>query len=271
MTTELEQPAAPQHAQRRTRRGFSRLTFGGVLQEFFLLVALIGGLFVLWWLWGADFIDGLRDNEESSQIAAEWNYSDTDKGWLGGTDIPVTTPSGEETENFAVTYIPRFGSDYVRTVAEGTSRPKVLDHGWFGHYPGTTGIGNVGNFSIAGHRTTYGAPMFAVDTLKVGDPVIVQSAQGWYVYRVTQSFITKPTDIATIFPVPGGTGNETPTQRWMTITTCHPLYSAAERYIVNAIFDRFIPAGQMTPSEVTTAADADPTVYVTTSVAEETP
>lgn len=272
VTSELEQPLLRDRSARtRKKRGRSKLTIGGVLQEFFLLTAVVGGLFVVWWLWGADFIDGLQDNEESSQIAAEWSYSSTDKTWLGGTDLPITTPSGEEMENFAVIYIPRYGMDYVRTIAEGTKTWNVLNKGWFGHYVNTAGVGDIGNFAIAGHRSSYGAPMLPVETLKVGDPIAVQSAQGWYIYRVTESYITKPTDVATIFPVPKGTGSETPTQRWMTLTTCHPIHSAAERYIVHAIFDRFIPAGQMTPEEVTTAPDTDPTVYVTTSVAEATP
>lgn len=265
MTLELE------HAPTRKKRARKRLTFLGVLQEVFILIAVVGGLFVVWWLWAGDFIDGLFDNQAASEISAEWNYTDTDKGWLGGVDVPVTATPTVEAENFGVIYAPRYGTDYVRTIAEGTEVWNVLNEGWFGHYEGVAGMGEVGNFAIAAHRTTYGAPMFAVDTFKVGDPVIVQSAEGWYVYRITETYVTLPTAIETIYPVPGSPAGTIPTQRWMTMTTCHPLYSAAERYIAHAIFDRFIPAGQMTPEEVTTAADVDTTVYVTTSVPEQAP
>ena len=37
-----------------------------------------------------------------------------------------------------------------------------------GHYPGTAMPGQVGNFVVAGHRTTYGAPFNRSTTIKAG-------------------------------------------------------------------------------------------------------
>ena len=253
------------------RRRRTRLTFLGVLQEAFILIAIVGALFVVWWLWAGDFLHGSQDDADANSIAEEWNSPTTDKGWLGSTEIAVTEDPEEEATEYGVVYIPRFGTDYARTLAEGTELWNVLNNGWFGHYTGTAGMGEVGNFSLAGHRTTYGAPMNLAEELKVGDPIIIQSEKGWYIYRVAEGYVTLPTDINTIFPVPKGEAGDVPTERWLTITTCHPLHSAAERHITHATFDRFVPAGQVVPSEVTTAAGADTTVYVTTSVPEETP
>src|SRR5688572_22535163 len=41
-----------------------------------------------------------------------------------------------------------------------------------GHYPGTAMPGDKGNFAVAGHRTTYGAPFFHLDQLRKGDEVV---------------------------------------------------------------------------------------------------
>ena len=60
--------------------------------------------------------------------------------------------------------MPRFGADYARPVVEGAARP-VLAHG-VGHYAGTAEPGEVGNFAVAGHRTTYGKPFNEIDTLR---------------------------------------------------------------------------------------------------------
>ena len=65
---------------------------------------------------------------------------------------------------FAIVRIPRFGADYARPVIEGTGRD-VLALG-VGHYVGTAGPGEVGNFALAGHRTTYGRPFHDIDRLR---------------------------------------------------------------------------------------------------------
>ena len=43
-----------------------------------------------------------------------------------------------------------------------------------------------------------------------------------------------------IAPVPDESGVE-PTERMMTMTTCHPMWSARERYIVHLVFDYWMP------------------------------
>lgn len=256
---------------KKPRRGFKKLTFLGVLQEVFILLALLAGLFVLWFLWGDDYLRGLADNKESDALAQQWEPSNTTLGWLGGEDIPVTATTDVLAEAFATVQIPRFGADYNRTIVNGTEIWPVLNQGYYGHYDGepvaAQNPGEIGNFAIAAHRSAYGAPLYLIDDFKVGDSVVVRTELGWYVYRVTDKRVTTPKDTATVYPVPDGEFTDVPTQRWMTLTTCHPFHSAAERYIAHAIFDRFIPSGQATPPEATAPAD-DGTVYVTTTVPE---
>ena len=102
-----------------------------------------------------------------------------------------------------------------------------------GHMPGTAMPGQLGNLVVSGHRTTYGAPFSRLDELEVGDPVVVETRDAWFTYTVTGSEIVAPSAVEVAYPVPGQAG-ATPTRRLMTLTTCHPRYSARQRLIVSA-------------------------------------
>ena len=99
-----------------------------------------------------------------------------------------------------------------------------------GHYPGTALPGDDGNFAIAGHRTTYGAPFYNLDQLERGDEVIVTTRNGSkHTYRVRSQEIVQPGDTWVISPDPLERGKPT-----LTLTTCHPRFSNAQRMIVFA-------------------------------------
>ena len=101
-----------------------------------------------------------------------------------------------------------------------------------GHYPGTALPGETGNFAVAGHRTTYGAPFFNLDQLRKGDEVIVTARGGKrYTYRVRSQEIVQPSDTWVIEPDPLKLGKGT---KMLTLTTCNPRFSNAERLIVFA-------------------------------------
>lgn len=116
--------------------------------------------------------------------------------------------------------IPALGIDTV--VVEGTT-PSALRAG-AGHYPQTPLPCETGNVSIAGHRTTYGRPFGNLDQLKPGDTIELSTPIGGCVYQVSKDpFVVAPTDLSVIEP----TG-----ERSLTLTTCHPKGSAAQRLIV---------------------------------------
>ncbi|HMA46903.1 MAG TPA: sortase, partial [Frankiaceae bacterium] len=68
-------------------------------------------------------------------------------------------------------------------------------------------------------------------------------------YRVTRSEVVDPTAIDVTYPVPHQRGAR-PTEKVLTMTTCHPKYSAAHRLIVYAGFERLVPKTQGLPSEL---------------------
>jgi sortase A len=186
-------------------------------------------LFVVWQLWWTDVtangvqrqtVQGLDRQFAQGQGRGR---SPSDSGAAATRMVPGAA--------FAIVRIPRLGADYARPVLEGTSRD-TLERG-LGHYAGSAMPGAVGNFAVAGHRTTYGRPFHDIDRLRPGDTIVVETATGWSVYAVRRHEIVSPTDVAVIAPVPDSPGAR-PTAAWMTLTACHPKYSAAQRYIVFA-------------------------------------
>ena len=82
-----------------------------------------------------------------------------------------------------------------------------------------------------------------------GDAIIVETAEYWYVYTVTDSAVVAPSEVEVIAPVPGNPGAE-PTDAMITLTTCHPLWSTAERFVVHGRLDYWAPHDAGTPAEL---------------------
>lgn len=113
-------------------------------------------------------------------------------------------------------------------VVEGVSLDRLRSGP--GHYPHSEPPGSPGNFAVSGHRTTYGAPFYHLDRLTAGDEIHVVDRSGQrFVYAVAESRVVAPTDTWVVGDDPLGTGNPT-----LTLTTCHPRFSAAQRLIVFA-------------------------------------
>ncbi len=99
-----------------------------------------------------------------------------------------------------------------------------------GHYPSTAMPGEPGNFAVAGHRTTYGAPFFNLDELVEGDQIhVVDRHHRRWVYEVVLQEVVPPDADHVLVPDP--LGNDLPT---LTLTTCTPRFSNTDRLIVYA-------------------------------------
>ena len=126
--------------------------------------------------------------------------------------------------------IPALGLDTV--VVEGIT-PSALRAG-AGHYPQTPLPCEGGNVAIAGHRTTYGRPFANVDQLKPGDTIELTTPIGGCVYQVSRApFVVAPSELSVIDPTP---------DRSLTLTTCHPKGSAAQRLIIRATWVKDLKA-----------------------------
>jgi sortase A len=189
------------------------------------------GVFVLgyagWELYVTDFLNGRIQTEAQSTVV--------DKLAQSRSDLPPVEQVDAEAEQvefhredlpdpgdeFAVLRVDRLGLEAV--VFEGVDR-ETLKKGP-GHMPGTPLPGQPGNAVLSGHRTTYGRPFFDFDQLLPGDLIEVETAIGMNVYEVRSTEIVGPTDVWVAADRPGG---------WLTLTTCHPKFSARQRLIVFA-------------------------------------
>jgi sortase A len=145
-------------------------------------------------------------------------------------------------------YIPRFGENYTRPIVQGTSTD-VLDTLGLGHYATTAMPGAVGNFAVAGHRQTHGAVLDNIHTLVPGDRIYVQTRDGYYVYVFRNNQIVMPSRTDVLLPVPTQPA-ATPTESFLTMTSCNPRFGAQERIIAYSVLDHWQPASAGPPAEI---------------------
>ncbi|NLT35248.1 MAG: class E sortase [Gaiellales bacterium] len=117
--------------------------------------------------------------------------------------------------------IPKIGVDVI--VLEGTGTQDLREGP--GHWPETPFPGQGGNFVVSGHRTTYGAPFFRLDNLEAGDEIQLVLPYVAAVYRVWRSIVVLPYETQVV----AQRGVEE-----ISLATCHPIYSAAQRLVVQA-------------------------------------
>lgn len=183
------------------RRGLSVLSAG-------LLIAAVGMLgYPVFTNFQSDRIQG-RLTRELASPALEQSYR-----------------QGKLQEGDALTRIkiPSLNVDTV--VVEGTGASAL--RAGAGHYPATPLPCEIGNVAIAGHRTTYGKPFANLDRMSAGDVITLETPVGSCTYELTgKPFIVSPRDLSVVADTPG--------EATLTLTTCHPKGSAAQRLIVKA-------------------------------------
>ncbi|MEO8105898.1 MAG: class E sortase [Actinomycetes bacterium] len=158
---------------------------------------------------------------------------------------PEIDPNLQDGDAFAILRIPRLGEKYRVPIVQGVSLDDLATG--VGHYPDTAMPGEIGNFSVAGHRATNGEPFAYLDQLREGDAVVVETGTTWYTYEVTAEYIVPPTQVGVILPVPNKPGVE-PRKALMTLTTCNPRWASYERLIFHAELADELAKGQGRPA-----------------------
>jgi sortase A len=128
-------------------------------------------------------------------------------------------------------YIPRLHLKWA--VIEGVTQADLRKGP--GHYPKTDDPGDVGNVGIAGHRLP--GVFWNLDRLRKGDPIVVETRSGWYVYRVRRLRVVVPTRVEVIAHNPIAPKRPA-TRRLLTLTTCNPKFNNYQRLVVQAELGR---------------------------------
>jgi len=221
-------------------------------------------LFVAYQLWGTGVAEARAQDELAREFEAlleetPSTTSTTRPRPSASTTTTTTTtppPPPDDGEAVARLVIPKIGLDKI--VVSGVGR-RDLQKGP-GHFPGTPLPGQPGNSAIAGHRTTYGAPFFRIDELVPGDEILVTTRQGSFRYEVMGTQIVLPSDVEVV---------EDQGDNRLTLTSCHPKYSARQRIIVSAaLVDEPAPAPPPAPAEPAEELPADEVRQVDAGPAE---
>ncbi|MFF4350421.1 class E sortase [Streptomyces sp. NPDC001530] len=224
-TKAAEAPLSRLEARRaaRARKPSAGVIASRVIGEVFITTGVLMLLFVTYQLWWSN----VRAHQQAGSAAHHLQ-----EDWAQGRRNPGTFEPGQ---GFAILHIPRL--DVVAPIAEGTSKPKVLDRGMVGHYgEGATKTAmpdaKTGNFGLAGHRNTHGEPFRYINQLKPGDKIVVETQDDYYVYEMTSILpVTPPSNTSVLDPVPKGSTFTKP-GRYITLTTCTPEFTSKYRMIV---------------------------------------
>ncbi|MEH0928670.1 class E sortase [Micromonospora sp. CPCC 205558] len=212
---------------------------GEVLITFGLVVLLFAGYEV----WGKSAIVDAHQNDLNNELAQVWAPTD-DPTVAPSAAGPSAKPSPPvRGKPLAGLYIPKLDKNWV--VVEGVTQADIRYAP--GHYPASALPGQVGNFSVAGHRNR--ATFWRLDELDDGDAIVVESKTEWYVYRVSQTRIVRPTQVEVVAPVPGEPSKKA-TKRMLTLTTCNPKFDNYQRLIIHAELDRTQPKSAGRPAEL---------------------
>jgi len=186
-------------------------------------------LFTGYQIWGTSIQEAHAQNALRNTLVQETDNNQIRKA-LTDAAVVAKLPTGPavtaarttappEGEPIGDIRIPVIGVNQV--VVEGTNTPDLRKGP--GHYIGTPLPGQGGNAAVAGHRTTYGHPFYNLDAVKVGDPIVLTTLQGTFVYVTTKSWVVSPSDTSVI---------QNQFANLITLTTCNPRFSASTRLVV---------------------------------------
>ncbi|MEV4506124.1 class E sortase [Streptomyces klenkii] len=235
--TGKDEPQRLQKANRGKRPRGPVATTVGIISEILITAGVILALFAVYSLWWTNVLADREAKQEGDRVRNNW-----------ATSSPQPTPSKPGTEPRALDtkdgvgflHVPAMKNGEV-LIKSGTSSA-VLNEGVAGYYHEPVKAAmpweKEGNFTLAAHRDGHGAKFHNIDKIKVGDPVIVETRDVWYIYKVYAELQkTSPSNVGVLSPIPKESGVTKP-GRYLTLTTCTPVYTSDYRYVVWAQWER---------------------------------
>ena len=212
-------------------------------------------------LWGTSVAEGRAQDNLNAQLEQSLPASTTadtaDDKPEAETAPSLTADEGPAGgQPFGRIKIPKIGVE--KAIIEGVTRDDLRQAP--GHYPDTPLPGQPGNAAIAGHRTTYGQPFHDIDQLIPGDKIEVETFQGSFTYVVEghpaeEAGADASGEVGHQIVLPGDVEViEDKGDNRITLTACHPKFSAQQRIIVSAVLEAQ-PAPATTRPAPTTSVD----------------
>lgn len=245
-----------EHIRRRELSPGAKFLFGliGVVGELLITAAVFIALFAVWQLYYTSYKVEAPRQERIAHFAQQHAPKIVKIGEKRTDDPPAIQKPGWSAE-YGILHVPSW--DWMRiSVTEGIDDVS-LANGNSTHYEDSAQPGEIGNFSVAAHRRTYGDNFRWIDRLKEGDKVVVEAENSYYVYTFKWNQIVSAYDednYRVVSPVINdSTRLEVPTERWMTMTTCHPEWGNYERFIAHLKFEYWTPKDTGIPEDLANA------------------
>ncbi|ARP71148.1 class E sortase [Streptomyces pluripotens] len=195
-----------------------------VFGELLITMGLLLALFVVYSLWWTNVIADRTADRQADKVRDHWaRATDSAPGALDTKD------------GIGFLHVPAMENGEV-LVEKGTGTD-VLNDGVAGYYTEPVKAtlpmsGKDGNFTLAAHRDGHGAKFHNIDKLKKGDPIVFETKDDWYVYKVYSILPeTSKYNVKVLSSVPKESGRKKP-GHYITLTTCTPVYTSRYRYVV---------------------------------------
>jgi sortase A len=203
----------------------------------------------------ADQSELAQKQQDTKSLVQEWDVEGSatrvdSPASAAPVQTPVTQRPGTYDE-FGVLYMPRWGKDYVAPILEGDKSSDVSSWHGVDHYLSSQMPGELGNFVITGHNGRNETGRFShLNQNEVGDLVYVETADGWYSYRLTSFETIDASESEVLLPVPRQPGVE-PTKSTITLISCTRMWwGTTGRYVAYGDFEQFTPRADGPPADV---------------------
>ncbi|MGW4381729.1 class E sortase [Kitasatospora sp. NPDC004531] len=223
----------------RKRRGRLAAVLG-LAGEVLITLGLVLALFVGYSLWWTDVVAAREADRQGDRLRQTWSAPAVT---APGEQSPV--PEYEAGDGVGFLHVPAFEKEDRTTLIRMGTSTEVLNEGVAGVYeePYRSAMpwDTEGNFTLAAHRDGHGAKFHDLDRLDEGDAVVVETREAWFVYRVAGTLPqTSKYNVGVVAPVPEGSPFTGP-GRYLTLTTCTPVYTSRYRMAVWASLVRVDP------------------------------
>ncbi|MEU6326162.1 class E sortase [Streptomyces sp. NPDC047049] len=233
--------SAPPPEPRRVLRAIAAVV--SVIGELLITAGVILGLFVAYSLWWTNVLADRAAHQQGDQVRKHW-----------ASNGPKGPGKLDTKDGIGFLHVPAMDNGEV-LVKKGTDAD-ILNEGVAGYYtkPVKSELpeDKKGNFTLAAHRDGHGAKFHNIDKLKDSDPIVFETKDTWYVYKV---FATLPEtskyNVDVLDDIPKESGKRK-AGRFITLTTCTPVYTSNYRFIVWGELERTekVDADRTPPKEL---------------------